>query len=105
MTAPTGTSPFSRAISAWAIAAVSVGIVGGKVLLDLDYEEDSAAQVDMNVAMTGAGKFVEVQGSAEGGTFGREQLDKMLRVAVKGIRRLLDSQQSALGKTGRQKTK
>jgi len=83
---------------AGAIAAVSVGIVGGKVLLDLDYGEDSAADVDMNVAMTGAGEFVEVQGSAEGGTFGREQLDKMLRVAAKGIRELLANQKKTLRK-------
>jgi len=79
-----------------AVAAVSVGIVGGKVLLDLDYAEDAAAEVDMNVAMTSAGKFVEVQGSAEAAAFSREELDKMLRCAAKGIRRLLASQQTAL---------
>ena len=79
-----------------AVAAVSVGIVGGKVLLDLDYAEDSSAQVDMNVAMTSAGEFVEVQASAEAGAFSREQLDKMLSSASKGIRRLLASQQRAL---------
>ena len=79
-----------------AVAAVSVGIVAGKVLLDLDYAEDSAAQVDMNVAMTSAGEFVEVQASADAAAFSREQLDKMLRSAAKGIRRLLASQQTAL---------
>ena len=87
------------------IAAVSVGVVGGKVLLDLDYKEDSTAQVDMNIAMTAAGEFVEVQGSAEGGTFGREQLDKMLRVAGKGIRGLLREQQEALSKNIRRKNR
>ena len=79
-----------------AVAAVSVGIVAGKVLLDLDYAEDAAAQVDMNIAMTSAGKFVEVQASAEDAAFSREQLDKMLRSASKGIRRLWASQQTAL---------
>ena len=79
-----------------AVAAVSVGIVGGKVLLDLDYAEDAAAQVDMNIAMTSAGKLVEVQASAEAAAFSPEQLDKMLRSARKGIRRLLASQQRAL---------
>ena len=81
-----------------AVAAVSVGIVAGKVLLDLDYSEDSSAQVDMNVAMTSAGKFVEVQASAEAGAFSPEQLDKMIRSASKGIRSLLASQQTALKK-------
>jgi len=81
------------------VAAVSVGVVGGKVLLDLDYAEDSAAQVDMNIAMTSAGEFVEVQGSAEAAAFGREQLDKMLSRAGVGIRRLLLIQKEALAKT------
>ena len=81
-----------------AVAAVSVGIVAGKVLLDLDYAEDSSAQVDMNVAITSAGKFVEVQASAEDAAFTREQFDKMLRSASKGIRSLLASQQTALKK-------
>jgi len=88
-----------------AVAAVSVGIVDGKVLLDLDYAEDAAAQVDMNIAMTSAGKFVEVQASAEAAAFSREQLDKMLRSAAKGIRRLLASQQTALAQRLRRKTK
>lgn len=88
-----------------ALAAVSVGIVRGRVLLDLDYAEDSTAEVDMNVAMTSAGEFVELQGSAEGGTFTRPQLDKMLRAAAKGIRQLLSRQQTALAKTLRRKTK
>ena len=84
-----------------AVAAVSVGIVEGKALLDLDYCEDVAAEVDMNVAMTSAGKFVEVQGTAEAATFSRTQLDKMLLLAAKGIRRLLSCQQAALHKPKR----
>jgi ribonuclease PH len=88
-----------------ALAAVSVGVVRGKILLDLDYCEDSTAEVDMNVAMTSAGEFVEVQGSAEGGTFTRPQLDNMLRAASKGIRQLLSRQQTALAKTLRRKTR
>jgi len=78
------------------IAAISVGIVGGKVLLDLDYSEDSAAEVDMNVAMTGSGAFVEVQGTAESGTFSRSQMDRMLAVATRGIKQLGEDQRRAL---------
>ncbi len=78
--------------------ATSVGIVGGKVLLDLDYSEDSGAEVDMNVAMTAGGKFVEVQGSAENAAFSREQLDKLLGAASKGIRKVLSCQGAAFGK-------
>jgi len=78
------------------IAAVSVGIVGGKVLLDLDYSEDSTAEVDLNVAMTGSGAFVEVQGTAESGTFSRPQMNRMLAVAARGIKQLGEDQQRAL---------
>ena len=67
------------------IAAVSVGMVKGKILLDLDYQEDSAAEVDMNVAMTGSGKIVEIQGTAEKTPFDKTVLDKMLALARKGI--------------------
>ena len=81
-----------------AVAAVSVGIVRGKVLLDLDYAEDSAAQVDMNIALTSVDRFVELQASAEAATFDRRQLDKMLTIAAKGIRRLLALQKDALAK-------
>ena len=88
-----------------AVAAVSVGIVGEKVLLDLDYSEDSSAEVDMNVAMTSAGNFVELQGSAEAATFDRQQLDKMLNTASKGIRQLLTLQKNALAKPLKRKTK
>ena len=84
------------------VAAVSVGIVEGKAVLDLDYAEDSAAEVDMCVAMTGGGKFVEVQGTSEGGPFGRDALDRMLRLARRGIGRILRLQREAVkGGSGR----
>lgn len=70
------------------LAAVSVGIVEGVTMLDLDYSEDSRAQVDMNVALTSTGRFVEVQGTAEGLPFSRAELDGMLAVAEGGIREL-----------------
>jgi ribonuclease PH len=78
------------------VAAVSVGIVGGQPLLDLSYVEDSAAEVDMNVVMTGGGEFVEVQGTAEQIAFGRGRLDEMLALAEGGIRRLVALQRRAL---------
>ena len=78
------------------IAAVSVGIVGGEVRLDLDYSDDSRAEVDINVAYTAGGKFVEVQGSAEqGGGYDRDQLNAMIDLAVRGCRQLLTLQQKA----------
>jgi len=67
------------------VAAVSVGLVNGQPLLDLDYEEDSGCDADVNVVMTGAGRFVEVQGTAEGHTFDREMLDRLLDLAQSGI--------------------
>jgi ribonuclease PH len=70
-------------------AAVSVGIVGGRAMLDLDYREDAAAEADMNLAMTGGGEFVEVQVTAERGSFSSEQLGRMLALGRKGIGRLL----------------
>ncbi len=76
------------------VAAISVGIVGGRVLVDLDYEEDSAAQVDMNVVITGSGKLVEVQGTAEGQPFSRAQLDAMLLAAVRAAKKVLQVQKS-----------
>jgi len=79
------------------IAAVSVGVVDGKPVLDLDYVEDSSADVDMNVVMTGAGEFVELQGTAEGRTFGRDVLNEQLRLAELGIQRLIEIQKEALG--------
>ena len=78
------------------IAATSVGIVGGAMVLDLPYVEDSAAEVDMNVAMTDAGGFVELQGTAEGVPFSRTQLDGLLGLAETGIRELFDYQRAAL---------
>jgi ribonuclease PH len=78
------------------IAAVSVGIVGGTPVLDLPYEEDSRAEVDMNVAMTDAGGFVELQGTAERETFSRAQLDALLGLAEDGIRDLFARQLEAL---------
>jgi ribonuclease PH len=79
------------------IAAVSVGIVGGTPVLDLPYEEDSRAEVDMNVAMTDTGGFVEVQGTAEREPFTRAQLDGLLGLAEGGIRRLFTAQSEVLG--------
>jgi ribonuclease PH len=79
------------------VAAVSVGIHQGAPVLDLDYAEDAASGCDMNVVMTGAGNFVEVQGTAEGETFGRAQLDQLLALAERGIRELIAHQRSALG--------
>ena len=78
------------------VAAVSVGIWQGQAILDLCYEEDSAADVDLNVVMDGNGRFIEVQGTAEKHTFTRVQLDAMLRLAEQGIAALLDLQQLAL---------
>ena len=78
------------------VAAVSVGIVDGEERLDLDYEEDVRAGVDMNVVMSSEGGFVEVQGTGEHGTFDRAQLDRMLDLAAAGIGRLSDAQRDAL---------
>jgi ribonuclease PH len=78
------------------VAAVSVGIVGGAPVLDLDYSEDSGCDTDMNVVMTGAGHFVEVQGTAEGHPFTREELGKLLELASGGIARLIAAQREAL---------
>lgn len=80
------------------VAAVSVGKVGGRLLLDLNYAEDSRAEVDFNVAMTGSGRYVEVQGSAEAGTFSHAELERMLRLARAGIRQLIGIQERALGR-------
>ena len=77
-------------------AAISVGIVDGEVLLDLPYEEDAGADVDLNVVMTGSGGLVEVQGTAEGEPFGRAQLDLLLDLASGGIERLVAMQLGAL---------
>jgi len=78
------------------VGAISVGIVQGQPVLDLNYVEDSSAEVDMNVVMTGAGEFVEVQGTAEQVPFGRARLDALLAIAEGGIRRLIALQRRAL---------
>jgi ribonuclease PH len=78
------------------VAAISVGIVGGEPLLDLNYAEDSTAEVDMNIVMTGTGEFVEVQGTAEQVPFGRRRLDDLLGLAERGIRQLIGLQRRAL---------
>jgi ribonuclease PH len=78
------------------LAAVSVGKVDGVPILDLAYPEDSRAEVDMNVVMTGAGKFVEIQGTAEEVPFDRSELDRFLALAEKGIRELMNEQKAAL---------
>ena len=79
-----------------ACAAVSVGIVGGAPLLDLPYVEDAAAEVDMNVVMTAGGRFLEVQGTAEGMSFSRDELDALLALAEGGIRQLMELQELLL---------
>jgi len=81
-----------------AVAAVSVGIVQGEMLLDLTYQEDSMASVDMNVVATGALRLVEVQGTAEGLPFTRQQMDQLLDLAQAGIKQLLDAQKAAADK-------
>jgi ribonuclease PH len=78
------------------VAAISVGIVDGQPVLDLDYPEDSACDTDMNVVMTGSGGMVEVQGTAEGSPFTRHELDTLLQLAEDGIRRLVELQRTAL---------
>ncbi len=82
------------------IAAVSVGIVNGKPVLDLCYEEDSKAEVDMNIIMTGAGKFVEVQGTAEHAPFSKHDLDELLLLAKKGIAELIHHQKRLVSLRG-----
>ena len=79
------------------VAAISVGIVGSTPCLDLDYEEDSRAQVDMNVVGTGAGRLVEVQGTAEEGSFDRSELELLLDLAQRGVDELTEAQRAALG--------
>jgi ribonuclease PH len=78
------------------VAAVSLGIVGGELLLDLDYTEDSGADVDLNVVMTGDGRLVEVQATAERVPFGRDDLDELLELATRGIERIAAAQQEAV---------
>ncbi|MDD2846074.1 MAG: ribonuclease PH [Rhodoferax sp.] len=84
-----------------AVAAISVGIVQGTPLLDLEYTEDSACDTDMNVVMTASGHYVEVQGTAEGAAFSRTEMDALLALADQGIRELVQLQQAALAGTAR----
>jgi ribonuclease PH len=79
-----------------AVAAISIGVVDGKILLDLCYEEDSRAAVDMNYVMTGSGKFIEVQGTAETAPFTRRQLERMAEIAQQGIKELLKTQKKVI---------
>ena len=79
------------------VAAISVGIFNGKPVLDLNYAEDSKAEVDMNVVMVGQCEFVEVQGTGEHATFSRKEIDALLKLAEKGIKELFDVQKKALG--------
>src|SRR5262249_7560049 len=90
-----GDIPDTRALKP-PVAAVSVGIVGGEVVLDLPYIEDSKADVDMNVVGDESGKLIEVQGTAEHATFDRAQLDAMLDLALGGIRQLVAAQRKAI---------
>ena len=79
------------------VAATSVGIIGGTPMLDLAYEEDSKAEVDMNIVMTGSGKFIEVQGTAEAAPFGRDALLQLLDLGQKGVNNLIALQRQAVG--------
>jgi len=80
------------------VAAISVGIVQGTPMLDLDYTEDSACDTDMNVVMTGAGHYIEVQGTAEGAAFSRREMDMLLALAEKGVNELVRLQTESLSK-------
>jgi len=82
------------------VAAISVGVVAGDPVLDLPYEEDSRAEVDMNVVATASGRFVEVQGTGEDGTFDREELDRLLDLALGGIATIADRQREAVEAAG-----
>ncbi|RPI30990.1 MAG: ribonuclease PH, partial [Chloroflexota bacterium] len=92
--AQSGQAPAETLLSP--VAAVSVGVVAGTPLLDLCYEEDSAAEVDVNVVMNAHGEFVEIQGTAEGNPFPRSSLDQLLVLAYKGIGELLETQQAVI---------
>lgn len=87
----------SRVLLREPVAAISVGVVRGVEMLDLNYDEDSTAQTDMNVVMTESGKFIEIQGTAEADPFSAETLGKMLALAKKGIHELIHVQKQVLG--------
>jgi ribonuclease PH len=78
------------------LAAISVGVIKGTPMLDLDYSEDSTAEVDMNIVMTGAGEFTELQGTAEGRTFGRSSLNELIGLAENGIKQIIAAQREVL---------
>lgn len=78
------------------VAAISVGLINKEVVLDMDYDKDSRAEVDLNVVMTESGKLIELQGTAEGAPFSREDLDKMLLLAETGIKKLIETQTKSL---------
>jgi ribonuclease PH len=82
------------------VAAISVGKIDGEVLLDLNYEEDSKAEVDMNIVMTGSGKFVEIQGTAEGDVFTKKEMDGLIKLAQNGIKILTRIQKKSLDRNG-----
>jgi ribonuclease PH len=90
-----------RVLRAWPLTsqlgAVSVGVVKGEIVCDLDYAEDSRAEVDMNLVMTGEGRFIEVQGTSEGAPFDRGQLDAMIEIGSAAVRRIFELQSAALG--------
>ena len=83
------------------VAAVSVGVVDSQPVLDLCYEEDSTAEVDVNVVMNATGEFIEVQGTAEGRPFNRQTMDQLIDLATQGIRQLLEIQRTVLEKEAR----
>lgn len=95
-----GSANFARYPLSDFLASVSVGVIREQVVLDLNYEEDSNAKVDMNVVMTGSGAFVEVQGTGEEAPFSRAELDGMLGLAESGIRSLIEWQRDKLGEAG-----
>src|SRR5205814_7321805 len=78
------------------VAAVSVGVVYGAAMIDLDYAEDAGCDTDMNVVMTGSGRFVEIQGTAEGAPFSRQQMDALVMLGEDGVRELIAAQKKAL---------
>ncbi|HZS44272.1 MAG TPA: ribonuclease PH [Blastocatellia bacterium] len=79
------------------VAAISIGIVDGQILMDLKYDEDSRAEVDMNIVRTGSGQFIEIQGTAEGAPFSHEQMNEMITLACRGIDQLVAAQKEILG--------
>ncbi|HEX5707806.1 MAG TPA: ribonuclease PH [Pyrinomonadaceae bacterium] len=95
-----GTRSLTRSVLTGEVAAVSVGLVGGVAMLDLKYDEDSRAEVDMNVVGTGDGRFIELQGTAEGAPFTRAQMDELVALAEVGLAELFAAQRAALDEAG-----